>query len=129
MTRPWLQKAFGWLTPLQVLLESVNGLVAVVYAPGTKLLSIELAKQFVGLRNKILNFTNDVVETKLPGLKTEQLKNFMLNDTVVVTYSPAVLNLQEVEKILPLAARLSGLRNCAHGVLSRCDGSRCVLRC
>jgi hypothetical protein len=77
----------------------VNGLVAILDALGTKLLSLAEAIEFVALRDSIQAFTERVVETSLSGLDMNRLSKFTFNDTVVYAYEPlSGVTLGEVER-------------------------------
>jgi len=80
-------------------ITTANGLVAILDALGTKLFSLQEAIEFIRLRDSIMTFTENVVETSLPGLKMEHLKKFTFNDTVVFAYKPPQgVTLGEVER-------------------------------
>src|SRR5437773_12506520 len=71
---------------LEARLRPVRGLVAILDALGTKLLSLPEAVEFVALRDSILQFTARVIESGLPGLDRARLRTFNLNDTIVYVY-------------------------------------------
>jgi hypothetical protein len=76
-----------------------RGLVAVLDALGVSLMTLNDAAEFVRLRDEIFQFTENVLETKLPGLEMKRLKRSTLNDTVVYTYeTPGGVDLDEVER-------------------------------
>jgi hypothetical protein len=80
-------------------IRPVQGLVAILDALGTKLLSLPEAVEFVALRDSILRFTAKVIETGLPGLDRTRLRTFTLNDTIVYVYEPpGDVTLAEVER-------------------------------
>ena len=80
-------------------IRPVRGLVAILDALGTKLLSLPEAVEFVALRDSILQFTARVIESGLPGLDRTRLRTFTLNDTIVYVYeAPGEITLAEVEK-------------------------------
>jgi hypothetical protein len=80
-------------------IKRANGLVAILDALGTKLLSFEDATRFVALRDSIQTLTQQVAETSLPGLDTKRLSTFTFNDTVVYVYEPqGGVTLGEVER-------------------------------
>jgi hypothetical protein len=80
-------------------ITSVSGLVAILDALGTKLLSLPEAIKFVALRDSIQDFTEKVVETSLPGLDMKRLSRFTFNDTVAYVYNPpSGVTLREVEQ-------------------------------
>lgn len=80
-------------------LASSLGLVAILDALGTKLLSLDEARDFVALRDSIQKFTQTVAETSLAGLDMARLRIFAFNDTVLYAYEPAsAVTLAEVER-------------------------------
>jgi hypothetical protein len=95
----------------QARVATVQGLVAILDALGTKLLSLAEAIEFVSLRDKIMESTARVIETGLPGLDKSRLKTFTFNDTLIYTYEPpGGLTLAEVERfchVLRVAETLS----------------------
>jgi hypothetical protein len=84
---------------IEAQIRPARGLVAILDALGTKLLSLPEAVEFVALRDSILRFTAKVIETGLPGLDRARLRTFTLNDTIVYVYEPAGdVTLAEVER-------------------------------
>jgi hypothetical protein len=79
--------------------QPAEGLVAVLDALGVSLFSLDEAREFVRLRDSIITFTEQVIETRLSGLDMKRLTKFTLNDTVVFAYQTAGhVTLDEVEQ-------------------------------
>ncbi len=80
-------------------LKPQQGLVAVLDALGVSLFSLDEAREFVRVRDSILTFTDDIIDSKVPGLDVTRLRRFTLNDTVVFVYeTPHGVSLREVEQ-------------------------------
>src|SRR5688572_17006824 len=61
--------------------------------------SLPEAIEFVRLRDSIMQFTAQVVETGLPGLDKTRLKTFTFNDTILYAYEPSAgVTLVEIER-------------------------------
>jgi hypothetical protein len=88
---------------LNASVKPVVGLVAILDALGTKLLSLSEAINFIALRDSVMTHTERVVETNLKGLEMERLSKFTFNDTVVYAYCPPKgVTLPEVERFAHL---------------------------
>jgi hypothetical protein len=88
-----------------------HGMIGILDALGTKLLSLTEAMEFVRLRDSIRQSTEKVAESGLPGLQKERVKTFTFNDTLIYAYEPpAGVTLVEIERfchLLRIAETLS----------------------
>jgi hypothetical protein len=93
-----LSEAVNAAEKVKTILAPVRGLVAILDALGTKLLSLDEAIRFVGLRDSIMAHTAEVLETKLPALQKSRLNTFTLNDTLIYAYAASSeVTLDDVE--------------------------------
>ena len=96
-------------------LRPVQGLIAILDALGTKLLSVSEAVEFVRLRDSTLRFATSIIETHLPGIEIARLKTLILNDTVVYAFeAPNGVTLVEVEQFCHLL-RVAEARSIVEG--------------
>jgi hypothetical protein len=78
---------------------NANGLIAIVDALGTKLLSQDDAEKFLDFRASVTKFNLDVFETNRKALRLEHVHTFTIGDTIVYAYeTPKGITLQEVER-------------------------------
>lgn len=92
-----------------------KGIVAILDALGTKLLSVQEAIRFVALRDSIMQFTTNELAARVRDFDLSRLRILTLNDTVIFAYETAgEVTLSDVLNFCHLL-RIAETKSIVHG--------------